>query len=105
DLVHSRKYFEKSLAIATKYNDIDGIFQLSFNISFLMISEYKAQEALRFITNTVQKYPRIKKKYEAHIACCMVSIYQALKQYDKALLYTLSVEKLLTRDTTDFYSM
>ena len=102
DLVQSRKYLEKSLAVAVKYKDNDGIFQLTHNIAFLFLREKRPNEALHFITNMLQRYPGIKKGHEAYIAFNMIAIYQQLKRYKDAMPYVLLVEKVIAEDSTNY---
>jgi two-component sensor histidine kinase len=101
DLVHGRKYLEKSIAIAIKYNDDAGIYQLSYNIASLLLREKKPQEALRFMTTMLKKYPAIRTDREEYIACSMIAIYQQLNRYSSALPYVLLVEKIIAKDSAN----
>jgi two-component sensor histidine kinase len=98
DMNNAQKYFHKALDIATKYNDLDGMYNLSFNIAFRLLWSGKPKEGLDFLNNLLRKHPEEAKLRAPEIACFMIPAYQRLGQYDKALSYCPVLEDAIRKE-------
>jgi two-component sensor histidine kinase len=95
----ARGYFEKSLAVAEKYNNASDICCLVSNFVDMLLKMDKAPEAVQFISRKLQQHPVLERSYKTDIGCMMIRLYCYLQQYDKARPWVDIVEKALPQIT------
>ncbi len=85
-------YFQKSIVIANKYNDLNSIMTLTVNISGALLDLNEPQKALLFLKDIEKKYPLKELRYRAFLYSKMIATYTRLKQFPIAQKY---VDQLL----------
>jgi two-component sensor histidine kinase len=93
----ARQYFQRSLAVAVKYDDLGSTRHLVYNIVDLLLKTGKPAEALRFVRDMMRKHPQLEKAYPADVACMLIGIYMRLDLYNEARPYNDIIEKALAK--------
>ena len=97
-------YFQKALAVAKKYNNIETINLLLSKLSRTLIALNKPQEALIILKQAQQKYPSDDIYSQLYITASFLITYNALKQYTQAEKYCnqlLAISQKLERYEPD----
>jgi two-component sensor histidine kinase len=90
-------YFRKSLDIARKYNDPNGITTLGINITRLYIYWNRPRQALDFLTTIYARYPDFFHTAQFEVDANLLLIYDRLDPAGKGALYCAVVENDLAR--------
>lgn len=91
DMDNALKYLEKSLKVATDFNDTNNIRILVGNYCGTLIKIKNYNEALALIVNTKKQHPKIESRNASEIDCILITIYVHKNQLDKALDYQKKV--------------
>lgn len=100
----SEEYLRRGIEVARKYNSQDGITSLSFNILTLYIAWGKQQRALDFFTSIRAKYPDFFKPFPFECDEKMLAIYDRLGEFEKAAMYSDSLQKGLNQKDLDLHT-
>lgn len=93
----ARTYFERSLAIAVKYNDLNNMTYLIYNYVDMLLKTDKPQEALHFAKDMLKKHPRLVKDNKIDVACIMINIYLWMNAYTEARPYKDIIENEINK--------
>ncbi|MVM41813.1 tetratricopeptide repeat protein [Spirosoma sp. HMF3257] len=88
-------YYQKSLAIALKYNNNAYILHLVGNLSDLLLQQRKPREALNFLRQKSQQYPPTTAESALLVDFRLVTIYAGLNQFKQAQAYCDQTLELL----------
>ena len=98
DFDKAELYYRRSLDIASKYKDPDGIATLSFNTERLYNYWRKPRKALAFLDSMRAAHPTIfAPHYQFEVNESLLSCYDGLGQPGKAAPYADSVESAMNR--------
>jgi two-component sensor histidine kinase len=81
------EYFQKSLAIAEKYNDIETILLMTNNISAALIESNRPRESLAILQKISRKYPIKNIVTQLYINANFLYSYTRLKEFNEAQKY------------------
>ena len=81
------QYFQKSRNSAILAKDTASIFQLSVNMSGLLLRTGKAGDALNLLKSTQKNYPPKTSDFKMHLSDMLLRCYLKLGQYDQAKPY------------------
>lgn len=102
DVDNGIKYYQKSLAVAVKFQDIPSISMLVENYAAALLKKNRSREALVMMNTYSEKYPVMLQPASLYFDCTMISIYNSLGKYETAKRYIPSVkQKLQQADTYD----
>jgi two-component sensor histidine kinase len=101
----AEKYFRKALAEETKYNNLDGIFQISIYLHWVLTVQKKGREALKVLTDMTRNYPSIEKRDMIQYAGAMLNSYEGLGEYKNAMPYSKILEAAKKTSVEDFGAM
>ena len=96
-------YFSRSLDIARKYNDADGIVMVGCNLTRNYIYWDKPREALEFLTGLRATYPAFFASYQFDLDANMLAIYDRLGPPAKAAYYCSRLERTVAGKNLEHY--
>ena len=96
------QYYTRSLDVARKYNDGDGIVTLSFNTVILLTAWGKPSQALDFLTGMLNRYPSFFAPCTVDVDRNLLAVTDRLDLPGKSSAYAAAVEKALARKDLDF---
>jgi two-component sensor histidine kinase len=92
----AQHYFEKSLAIAEKYNDYNSIMLLTNNLAVIYLKYNQFQKALTILKRLETNNPPKTINERATLEALLLNTYVSLNQYPEAKIYCdrqLAIEK------------
>jgi two-component sensor histidine kinase len=99
----AKDYFEQSLDVALKYNDIGSIHILATNLSYVLTLLPDPREALKFLISLRKRYPLLDTRFPERMANTMIIIYTSMHTPEKAVAFCKIVEaKLAHRDGQNY---
>jgi tetratricopeptide (TPR) repeat protein len=81
------EYFKKGLAIAVKGSDTTLIYTLVSNICHILLKQSKEREAITYLKNLTQNYPRQNTMTVIELNTGFLKAYMRLKEYKNAEVY------------------
>ena len=102
DFEKARIYLAKSLAIARKYNDPNGIVTIAIQTTRLYIYWDRPRQALDFLTAIHARYPDFFQSSRFELDVNLLLIYDKLDPAGKTAPYAASVEKALADDHLEY---
>lgn len=101
DLPKAKYYYERSMAVARKYNDVTNIAVLAINYSDLLLKAEDGRAALAFMSSLRKDYPALDTLFGPYMASVMIDIYARLNMPEKAAVYCSIAEKELSHAIDD----
>lgn len=101
----AKNYFERSLAVAIKYNDIGSIQVLATNLSYVLLLLPDPREALKFFIALRKRYPLLDMRFPGRMANAMIVIYTRMRTPEKAVAFCKIVEEQLAHRDGENYEV
>ncbi|MBO9562710.1 MAG: ATP-binding protein [Niastella sp.] len=101
DLPKAKYYYERSMAVARRHNDVTNIAVVAINYSDLLLKAEDGQAALAFMSSLRKDYPALDTLFGPYIASVMIDIYARLNMPEKAATFCRIAEKELAHPIDD----
>lgn len=101
DLTKAKYYYEQSMAVARKHNDLTNITVLAINYSDLLLKAEDGQAALTFMSSLRKDYLSLDTLFRPYIASVMIDIYERLDMPEKAAAFCSIAEQELAHPIDD----
>lgn len=105
DLPLSERYLRKALAVETKLKNLDGIFQISIHLSWVLGCQKKQREGIKLLTDMAHKYPSIEQTDRVQYAGAMLDLHEGLHEYKEAKSFAAILEAAQKTSADNFGAM